>query len=218
MLFEITINEKIFKVSVADTETLRYKGLSGVPKLGKHKGMLFMFPDPTEVNMVMRDMLIDLDFIFLDEKWNIVQLGSLNKDSETDIQSTSQVQMVLEVNKGVINEYNIKPGDKLKPGKGLNIQLKGVQKFKDGGKFEMVGDKVYNVTTDDIKIDPSKLQILNNDGEVVANIESGSRIFSRGDTEDIIKKVKKGDKVDLANFMIATLNKQDNQEQDFVSK
>ena len=218
MLMDLEISDKTFKVAIADTDELRYRGLSNLPKLGKYKGMLFILPQKTEVNMVMRDMLIPLDFVFLDENFVVTKTGTLEKDESGSIHSDRPIQMVLELNKGIVDEYRIRKGNKLFPSKELTTHLEGVKKFKHGGRFELVGDKVFEVKVDDIKIDPNKLQILNNDGEVVANISSGSRIFSREDTKALITKFKKGDKLGLAEYMIATIIKQDSQKPDFVNK
>jgi len=216
--FKIGINDAKINVVVSDTAELRYKGLSGLPKLGKSKGMLFIFPDPQEVRMVMREMKFDLDFIMLDENWEVMQIESRNKDSYREVISVSPVQMVLEVNKGWAEANSVELGLTLKPEKNLATKLKGVKQFKHGGKFEMVGDKVFEVKQDDIKLDPDKLQILNNEGEVVANIDSGARIFSREDTAELIKKFKNNDKKGIAEHMIETIERQDGQKQDYVSK
>lgn len=216
--YNIKINSKDLNVVVSDTQETRYKGLSDLKKLGKQKGMLFIFPEATIIGMVMRDMNFDLDFIFVNDKWEVTQLETLDKDEEYGVQSDIPIQMVIEVNKGFIQNNDIKVGDILQPEENLEIHLKGVTQFKHGGKFEMVGDKVYEVTTDDIEIDPTKLQILNNDGEVVANIESGSRIFSRIDTKLLIEKFKKKDIIGLAETMIKAITRQNSQKQDYVTK
>lgn len=218
MLHNLTINDTKLKVGVADTKDARYKGLSDTKRLGELKGLLFIFPEPASISMVMRDMNYDLDFILLDKNWKVIQLGSLNKDSKSDITANSKTQMVLEVNKGIIDSIGILKGMIVEPDEKLQTQLKGVKKFKHGGSFEMVGDKVYEVTTDDIVVDKNKLQVLDTNGEVVANIEPGARIFSRGDTKALISKLKKGDKLKLADTMIAIINKQNNQEQEYVTK
>ena len=131
--FKLDINGKELKVAVADTATLRYKGLSDMPRLGKNKGMLFIFEEPKQVTMVMRDMNFDLDFILLDSNWEVVQVESRVKDSEKPVVSVVPIQMVIEVNKGYSEENNITPGLTLKPEKKLSTQLKGVQKFKHWG-------------------------------------------------------------------------------------
>ena len=215
-LFKLKVKDTELEVAVADTKELRYKGLSGTKRLGRNKGMLFIFPNKTMITMVMRDMNYDLDFILMDSNWKVIQLGSLDKEDNFGIKSEVKVQMILEVNKGIISEYGIKVGDSIAPEKRLRTQLKGVKKFKEGGKFEIIGDKVFQVKVDDVLIDPSKMQVLDTKGEVVANVSGGARVFSREDTSELIKLAEEGEDIKLARAMIRIIKKQNTQKQDHV--
>lgn len=217
-LFEISIKNEIFYVAVADTEETRYKGLSGLAKLGTHKGMLFVFPTAEKMQMVMRDMNFSLDFLFLNEAWEIIDMGSLAQDSKGYISPDVPCNLVLELPKGTIERLQLKANDVIKPEIPLMSLTNAIKKFKDGGRFEIIGEKEYKIKEDDIKAEPGKLQILNQHGEVVANIEHGSRIFSRPHTKELIKRFKKGDKIGLAELMVNILDIQDNQEPDYVKK
>jgi len=219
-LTPIHIEGELFKVAIADTEETQTKGLSGVKTLGNQKGMLFIFPDPIRVFMTMKDMNFDLDFIFLDENWKVIQTGSLSKEGGENsiITANYPSSMILEVPRGTVSRLKVYVGKHLKPSKKLNTHFEGVKKFKHGGKFEMIGEKVYEVKVDDIKIEPDKLQILNDKGEVVANISPGARIFSREHTKELIKNYKKGDKNALAEAIVKILDIQDNQKPDYVKK
>lgn len=217
MLKELSLNNTIFKVSIADNDDSRYKGLSGLPKLGKAKGMLFIFNKPIIVNMVMRDMNFPLDFIFLDDKWNIIQLDTLDKDDKIGVQSSKPVSMVLEVNKDVIKNLNLKIGMTLKPSSDLSTHQFGVVKFEKGGTFQKIGDIVYEVKEDDIKLEKDKLQILNDKGEIVSNIDGGARIFSREHTKDIIKAGKKKDSKELGKIIVDIIDTHSKQSPDFVT-
>lgn len=218
-LFSLEINGNAIYVAVADDDKSRRKGLSGLKRLGKNKGMLFIFPEPVQMNMVMRDMNFDLDFLFLDKDWVVIDSGSRAKDSTEGIHPSKPAAMVLELPKwsvqrlGILNEITV-----LEPEDELLTLTQAIKRFRDGGKFELIGEKEYAVIEDDIKIEPGKLQILNDKGEVVANIEPGSRIFSRIHTNELIKKFKQGDKLALANLMIEILDIQDTQEPDYVKK
>ena len=218
-LFGITINGENFKVALADTDKDRFKGLSGLPNLGKNKGMLFVFPNKIQMKMVMRDMNFDLDFLFLDEMWQVIDHGSLNKDDTKGIYPCKPCSMVIELPKDTCKRLSIlKHAASISPDDDLRSLANAIKKFKNGGSFELVGEKTYKVKEDDIKAETGKLQILNTEGEVVANIEPGSRIFSRIHTEDLIKKFKNGDKLALADLMIQILDIQDNQKPDYVRK
>lgn len=216
-LYPINIKGQEFKVAIADSDSTRSKGLGGLKRLGKNKGMLFIFPTAERMYMVMTDMNFDLDFVFLDKEWNIVDTGFLSKGDETGLAPSVPCHMVLELPAGSVNRLKLYSGESIKPTKEINTHFEGVKKFKSGGRFEMIGDKLYKIKIDDVEADPNMLQILNDKGEVVANIDSGSRIFSREHTAEMIKKYKKGDKLALAEYMIEVLDIQDNQEQDYVT-
>tara|TARA_R110000765_G_scaffold363505_1_gene453679 strand:+ start:75 stop:734 length:660 start_codon:yes stop_codon:yes gene_type:complete len=217
-LFPITIRGEEFKVSVADTDEARSKGLSGYSRIGKNKGMIFMFPQAVQMNMVMRDMNFGLDFLFLDEDWAITDKGSRDQDSTEGIYPSVPVHMVVELPQGTIERLQINLGDTVTPSENATTQLSGVKKFKHGGTFEMIGDKVYQVKIDDIQAELGRLQVLNEHGEVVANIDNGSRIFSREHTAEMIQKFKNGDKLGLAESMIKIIDIQNGQTQEYVTK
>lgn len=217
MLDTLKIKGEEFKVAVSDNDASHYKGLSGLARLGKRKGMLFIFPDKNNVKMVMRDMNFPLDFIFISDS-KIVQLGTLENDAKAEIISEEPIMLILEVNKGIIEELGLKIGDPIEFSKSIITHYKGVQKFKEGGSFEMVGDKVYKVKTDDVVIEDHKLQVLNTDGEVAANIESGARIFSRKHTKVIIDLVKNGDKENLGKTIVEIFDIQNKQGQEYVKR
>ena len=217
-LLPININGKEFKVAVANTDEQRSNGLSGKRRIGKYKGMLFIFPKAVRMNMIMRDMNFGLDFLFLDEEWNIVHMGSLDKDSLNGIYPEEPCHMVLELAQGTIANLNLNERSKVSPSDNVDTQLSGVKKFEHGGTFEMIGDKIYEVKGDDIEVDDSKIQILNSDGEVVVNIDNGSRIFSREHTADLIKKFKKGDTIELAEAMIGIIDIHHKQKSEYVKK
>jgi len=63
----VNINNKQYKVEEAKTEEERRKGLQGVKELPKDEGMLFYFDEPQEVSFYMKDTLIPLDIIFINE-------------------------------------------------------------------------------------------------------------------------------------------------------
>ena len=126
--------------------------------------------------------------------------------------------MVLEVPEGTIQSTGLTVGDTITPDKKLLTQFKGVAKYKHGGDFEMIGDKVYEVLEDDIKADRTKMQILNDKGEVVSNIGSGATVFSREHTTEMIAKYKSGNTIDLADSFIKIINIHKIQKQDYVKK
>jgi uncharacterized membrane protein (UPF0127 family) len=216
-LYDLNIKGKKFSVAIANTDKLKNKGLSGLEKLGKTKGMLFVFTKPTRMEMVMRDMNFPLDFLFLTDAWEIVQIASLEPGPDK-IVPTVPVSMVLEINKGLAAELGLTTDMTIEPSPELVTQVKGFQKFKKGGKFEVIGETVYQIKVDDIPIEPNKMQILDARGTVVANVENGARIFSREHTKKLISALKDKKAGVMGKLLINILDIQETQKPEYVKK
>jgi len=217
MVFQaIHIKGEKFHLGVADTPELQTQGLSGVKSLSKHRGMIFIFHEPMYVRMVMKDMNFPLDFLYLDENWNILQTDSLAQDDTQGSTTQYPTSLVIELPYGTITRLGLQEGDNLSPEENMKTQVIGVQRFKHGGKFEIVGEKVYEIKVDDIIPEKGRLQILNELGEVVANVDPGCTIFSREHTDELIKKFKSNDTIGLADSILKILDIHDNQGQEYV--
>lgn len=64
--FEITIDDTVYRVAVADTPARRSQGLMGVTDLGPREGMLFVFDEDVTTGFWMKDTLIPLDIAYFD--------------------------------------------------------------------------------------------------------------------------------------------------------
>ena len=69
---EVQIEGVAFEVELAITPQERAKGLSGRKELCDHCGMLFVFDKQGYHSFWMKDTLIPLDIIWLDEDWQVV--------------------------------------------------------------------------------------------------------------------------------------------------
>ena len=72
----VQIGKTLFNVVVAKTNEERARGLGGVSKLNDHEGMLFVFDRPDFYEFWMKDMLIPIDIIFIDENKKITSIFS----------------------------------------------------------------------------------------------------------------------------------------------
>ena len=81
----IYIGNKEYKVQEAHTEEEKEKGLQGVSSLPEDQGMLFFFEEPQEVSMWMKDTLIPLDIIFINEDNEVVKVAQGEPNDETPI-------------------------------------------------------------------------------------------------------------------------------------
>lgn len=104
----IEIGNKKYKVQEARTEEEKEKGLQGVTELPEDEGMLFYFDPPEDVSMWMKDTLIPLDIIFINEDNEVVKVAQGEPNDETPIIAQDTLY-VLEVNKN----SGVKEGDEL---------------------------------------------------------------------------------------------------------
>ena len=116
----ISIRNHKFTVEVADTDTLRVKGLSGRKNLDKNSGMLFVFQKPSFYSFWMKGMNFPLDFIWINDE-TIVDLTEnvpISKEDKTRMSTYTSgvpVDKVLEVKAGTVESLKIVVGDKVEP-------------------------------------------------------------------------------------------------------
>lgn len=105
----IKIGNKKYKVQVAHTEEEKEKGLQGVTELPEDEGMLFDFSNEVgSISMWMKDTLIPLDIVFINDDEEVVYVGEGVPNTETQM-TVQNVAYVLEVNSG----SGIQEGDEL---------------------------------------------------------------------------------------------------------
>ncbi len=104
-----------FRVEVVDTDETRARGLMFREELPQQAGMLFIYESPRRAAFWMRNTLIPLDMIFVDERGQVthVHTNAIPHD-ETPIDGGDGVLMVLEVNGGVTERFGIAPGSELR--------------------------------------------------------------------------------------------------------
>lgn len=107
-MINIEIGDKKYKVREAKTESEQEKGLQGVESLPKDEGMLFYFDPPQEVSMWMKDTLIPLDIIFINDDQEVVAIYQAEPNDD-DLMTEEDIAYVLEVNK----DSGIEEGDEL---------------------------------------------------------------------------------------------------------
>ncbi len=119
---EIKIGENTIYSKIANTEHKRSMGLSYTEKIPDNAGMLFVFDEVSAKNFWMRDMLFDIDIIWLDENKQVVgffenvkkeSYSQKNPELSKIYHSPENTKYVLEVNAGIIEKLKIKTGDVL---------------------------------------------------------------------------------------------------------
>lgn len=104
----IKIHNKEYKVTLAKTEEEKEKGLSNIKELPEDEGMLFVYDEPQTVGFWMKDTLVPLDIVFINEDYEVLSIYKGQPEDETIVEEDN-VQYVLEVNQ----DSGIEEGDEL---------------------------------------------------------------------------------------------------------
>lgn len=196
-MINIEVNNKTYAVEIAYTEEEKERGLQNISELPKNTGMLFVYDEPQEVSFWMKDVLIPLDIIFINEDWEVISVIEGNANDETPL-TENEVVYVLELN---INS-GIKTGDEVDLS-----ELDEEDLDEEEDEEEVPG-----------------MEVLAPDGSVQMDLEGGERIFSRIHTRKMIslaKKAKKSkaekDYKKLGQKVFEFIKKQNTQKQEFTS-
>jgi uncharacterized membrane protein (UPF0127 family) len=104
-----------FNVEVADDPAERAQGLMNRPSMPASAGMLFLYDAPQRATFWMKNTLIPLDMIFLDQTGTVTRVheNAVPLD-ETTIDGGPGVVAVLEVNGGLASAIGISEGSQLR--------------------------------------------------------------------------------------------------------
>ncbi|WP_137700377.1 DUF192 domain-containing protein [Marimonas lutisalis] len=104
-----------FGVEVADTGGERARGLMHRENLPKSRGMLFVYHKVGYVAFWMKNTLIPLDMIFLDETGTVVKVHHEAQPLDpTVIPGGDNVKAVLEINGGLARDMGIAEGSEMR--------------------------------------------------------------------------------------------------------
>ena len=118
----IKVDDKILEVQIADTNSLRVRGLMFQDELPYNEGMLFVFDGSETRPMWMLGMQFNLDIIWLDENSNVVAIEKNVPLCGTTIEvvacrengvSGNNAKYVLEVTAGFVDKFNITENSKM---------------------------------------------------------------------------------------------------------
>ncbi len=103
-----------FKTALADDDEKKQTGLMNLSKLPQDHAMAFSFFPSQLVSMWMKNTLIELDMIFIDNDNEIASIKHRAKPNSLDIISSNrEVIMVLEINGGLAEKLGIQEGQKV---------------------------------------------------------------------------------------------------------
>ena len=108
-----TLKAKI-DLEIADNDYERQLGLMNRKEMEENEGMLFIFPRQDYQSFWMRNTLISLDIMFVNDQKEIVTIHKNTKIlSETSYPSSAPSIYVVETLAGFADRHNIKVGDKI---------------------------------------------------------------------------------------------------------
>lgn len=186
---KITIGNKSYQVSLAETEEEQMKGLQGVHTLPEDEGVLFVFEEPGEVGFWMKDTLIPLDIIYINDDDEVIAVEQGVPGDETILEH-SDVKYVLEVNK----DSGIKIGDE------LDIE------DEESSESEIIGMYVIGPK--------GEIQMEVDGKERIFSIEHTKTIIKL--SKKAYKSKLDSDYIKLGKKIFKYIEKQDNQADDFV--
>jgi len=113
----VCFDNNCFKVEVVSTSKDMEKGLMFRGYLDRGSGMLFVFEDVGNYPFWMKNTLIPLDIIWINENYEVVFIKEnampCLKDECPTINPNIEAKYVLEINGGLVKEMDIKVGNKV---------------------------------------------------------------------------------------------------------
>jgi len=106
----LTAGMYVIQAEVAATEAQRQQGLMFREKLPPNSGMVFLFGQPAQVCMWMKNTLLPLSVAFLDERGKILNIEDMQPQTTNSHCAAGPATYALEMNKGWFAKKNIKPG------------------------------------------------------------------------------------------------------------
>ena len=107
-MIKIKLGDKEYNVKEAKTQEEKEKGLMNVKELPSNEGMIFYYDKPDLVEIWMKNTLIPLDIIYINEDQEVIAVEHGQPEDDT-LLGHDDTMYVVEVNQG----SNIKEGDTL---------------------------------------------------------------------------------------------------------
>lgn len=110
----LVVNGHRYRLSVADTDRARAKGLGNQSTMDNAQGMLFTFPAPENLCFWMKDMRFSLDMVWLDASQRIVKVEQdVSPRTYPKTYCAANTQYVIELNAGQAKAAGLYIGQQL---------------------------------------------------------------------------------------------------------
>lgn len=104
-----------FSIEIADEPVEHSRGLMHRESMPAYAGMLFIYDSPRRLSFWMRNTLIELDMLFVDEHGVVQKIHHRARPlDETPIQGGDDLLAVLEINGGMARRLGITRGSQLR--------------------------------------------------------------------------------------------------------
>lgn len=111
----VNIGNGSYKLEVAENNNDKTRGLSGRASMPDDQGMIFIYDEPDQRCMWMKDMNFPIDIIWLDENKNVIHIEK-NVTPDTYPSSfcgTREAKYVIELNEGEADYAGLRVGNNI---------------------------------------------------------------------------------------------------------
>lgn len=114
---EVCFEDNCFQVEIADTKEERAEGLMFREELCSDCGMLFVYPEEGNYKFWMKNTLIPLDIIWLDQNLEVIHIAEavpcVTDECELYGPESEDSLYILEINSGVSEQIGLEEGVEL---------------------------------------------------------------------------------------------------------
>jgi len=108
---DLRLGDGIFNATIVSSKADRVKGLSGIKELASNKALLMVFPDEDKWGIYMKDMIIPIDIVWLNNKKEVVFIvKNVSPDESTSVTHypKTAAKYVIEFPAGTVDSKAIK--------------------------------------------------------------------------------------------------------------
>lgn len=109
----LRVGGQTVRAEVADRDDERRQGLMGRDSLPEDHGMLFVYPEQRTLSFWMRDTKIPLDIAFIDRRGVVVDIQTMQPETEEMHRSRQPAMYALEMEAGWFDEHGVGVGDRV---------------------------------------------------------------------------------------------------------
>ncbi len=118
---DLTVDGRTIHAELAVTPAARERGLMFRSHMASDHGMLFVFPYDQQLSFWMKNTLIPLSVAYISSDGEIKEIHDMTPGSLDPVDSDHSVRYALEMNRGVLASWGVRPGDRVVLPPGLPV-------------------------------------------------------------------------------------------------